>query len=133
MFKQGGALPKKARTEELRKSMVQISNEEAWLNTNVGDIHDEYYAWRDREGRFTIGWDLEDGKILRVYYYKGTPRWQREKMVPIKWPRSNTIAIDVGRCMATTPTNAEQAVPSDGHKPSGSVSTAGSTAPADAH
>ena len=108
VFKQGGVLPKNARPEVLRKSMVQITNEEVWLNTNVGDILDEYYAWRDKEGRFTIGWDLEYGKILRVYYYKGTPRWQRGQMVPIKWPRSNTIAIDVERGMASTPTNAEQ-------------------------
>jgi hypothetical protein len=94
----GGSLPKNATPnglEGMRESLVQIYDGDTWLNTSIGDIHEQHIAWRDKANRFTIGWDLEDGKVVRVYYYKGAPKWQRGKMTPVKWPENGSITIDL--------------------------------------
>lgn len=94
----GKPLPENARPSGLkgmRESLIQIDEGREWLNTSKGDINREYMAWRDKKGRFTIGWDLEEGRVESVYYYKGGPEWERGKMVPVKWPRCGSISIDL--------------------------------------
>ena len=94
----GEFLPKNAQPsglEGMREWFVQIDGGQTWLDTSEGEIHQEFIAWRDKADRFTIGWDLEDGRIVRVYYYKGAPKWLRGKMTPTKWPASGSITVDI--------------------------------------
>ncbi|MES2921339.1 MAG: hypothetical protein V4819_07325 [Verrucomicrobiota bacterium] len=94
----------------MREIFDGVENSDVWLNTDKGDILWQYRAWKDKAGRFTIGWKLEEGRIVEVYYSKGTPKWDGPKMTPMKWPVSNSISIDLesGALVDTKP--AEQAV-----------------------
>ena len=94
----GQVLPDNARPfglKGMREFLKQIDEGTVWLNTSEGDISCEYLAWQDKRGRFTIGWDLENGAVQQVYYYKGTPEWKRGKMRAMKWPRSGSIFVDL--------------------------------------
>lgn len=111
VFERGKSPPKNTKPNGLkgiREHLKEICGTDTYLHTDRGDIWLREEAWRDKDGRFTIGWESEDGEVQKVYFYQGTPKWQSGQMKPLQWSRDGVIKIDLKTGKLAGAKNSEQ-------------------------
>ena len=124
----------KGRVEQVLKG--KISNEfilygkEGFICAQCELSKGRFLAFLSRDGDLWAGtnWQLSLRPIVgkEVEWYVSD-----EQRYPMKFQKLDNVLTQIQAVLKKQ--QSEQAVPSDGHKPSSSASTAGPTAPADAH